>query len=206
MDITLDKLEILWCLGYKKQVIDDAFESLIDAMIEKFMQTVNPRYVFEIFDIILTNHEVEIKNCGLKLTGKGILEHLKNNKKCIVLAATLGVEVDSVLKFLQMTSMTQAVIFDVCATVYIEKVCSFIEAELKMLGYNMTFRYSPGYNGFPIENQKVILTLVDAQKIGLIFNENFLLMPQKSVTAVIGITEFNASENQKCVVCKLQGN
>ncbi|MDR2719735.1 MAG: methionine synthase [Nitrososphaerota archaeon] len=187
MDIQLDKTKICRYLGYTKQIVEEDIENLIDEAIEKIKQTANPRYIFEIFDIALTDFGVEVKSSSFKLSGRGVSNHLKGSNKCVFLGATLGVEVDSALRLLQMSSMTRAVIFDACADEYIEKVCDQAEAEIKTLGYRTTFRYSPGYKDFPIENQRALLTLVNAQRIGLSCNECFLLMPQKSVTAVIGL-------------------
>ena len=187
MDISLSKTKILRHLGYKNQVIDEDLENLIVKTIEKVKQIVNPRHTFKIFDITLMEQGVKIEKCGLKLQGRGIVNHLKSSKKCVILAATLGVEIDFALRGLQITNMTQAVIFNACADEYIEQVCNYVESEIKALGYSMTSRYSPGYEDFSIENQRVILTLIDAQKIGLEINEYCLLTPQKSVTAIIGL-------------------
>jgi len=189
VDISLSKTKILRHLGYKNQVIDEDLEDLIVNTIEKVEQNVNPRYIFKIFDITLMEQWVKIEKGGLKLQGRGIVNHLKSCQKCVVFAATLGVEIDFALRGLQITNMTQAVIFNACADEYIEQVCNYAELEIKSLGYSMTSRYSPGYGDFSIENQRVILTLIDAQKIGLGLNEYCLLMPQKSVTAIIGLKD-----------------
>ncbi len=53
-----------------------------------------------------------------------------------------------------------------------------------------TGRYSPGYGDFPIEMQKTLLQVVDGPKsIGLTTNESCILIPRKSITAVIGTAD-----------------
>ena len=54
-------------------------------------------------------------------------------------------------------------------------------------GYNITYRYSPGYGDLTISHQSDILSLLNAQKlIGLSALESAILVPVKSVTAFIG--------------------
>ena len=70
----------------------------------------------------------------------------------------------------------------------------------------MTFRFSPGYGDYPIELQKDFLRILDAQrKIGLTVNDNFMLVPTKSVTAVLGLSK-NPIEQKKrgCAVCNMR--
>lgn len=54
----------------------------------------------------------------------------------------------------------------------------------------MTDRFSCGYGDLPVSTQKAFLQVVDAErKIGLHVSESCMLVPEKSVTAIIGIAE-----------------
>lgn len=71
----------------------------------------------------------------------------------------------------------------------------------------MTFRFSPGYGDYPIEMQKEYLRILDApRKIGLTTGDSCLLVPSKSVTAVLGISD-NPIERRKrgCAICSMKG-
>ena len=51
-------------------------------------------------------------------------------------------------------------------------------------------RFSPGYGDLPIEIQKDIFRALDCpRRIGLTLNENLLMSPTKSVSAIIGIVK-----------------
>jgi hypothetical protein len=131
---------------------------------------------------------------GTAFFDSSIVNHLKGCKGCAVLAATLGVEADNKIKLLQRVNMADAVIYDACANEYIEKVCDACQAEiaLKALEYGcgVNYRFSPGYGDFKIENQRVLIGLLNAEKrLGLHLSENNLLIPQKSVTAIIGFID-----------------
>ena len=120
-------------------------------------------------------------------------------KEIVVLAATLGSEADRLIKKYSVTDMSKAVVMQACAAAKLEEFCDNIQ---KRLGY-MRPRFSPGYGDFPLEYQKLILQLLEApKKIGLSMTEASMLVPTKSVTAIIGI--HNIDENcQKsgCEIC-----
>jgi cobalamin-dependent methionine synthase I len=48
-------------------------------------------------------------------------------------------------------------------------------------------RFSAGYADFNLENQKAIYEILQMGKIGVTINFNFILLPEKSVTAISGI-------------------
>jgi len=48
-------------------------------------------------------------------------------------------------------------------------------------------RFSAGYGDFLLENQKMMYDMLKLDRIGVTINENCILMPEKSVTAVVGI-------------------
>ena len=54
----------------------------------------------------------------------------------------------------------------------------------------MTSRFSPGYGDYPLEYQQNVIQYVDGpRKIGLNVTENHLMIPRKSVTALMGIAD-----------------
>ena len=70
----------------------------------------------------------------------------------------------------------------------------------------LTWRFSPGYGDYPLSLQSELLRILDApRKIGLCTNENSILTPTKSVTAVIGVSD-NPIENKRkgCASCNLK--
>ncbi len=49
-------------------------------------------------------------------------------------------------------------------------------------------RFSPGYGDLSLEIQKNLLAYLDAhRRIGIELTENYLMIPQKSVTAILGV-------------------
>ena len=113
------------------------------------------------------------------------------------MAVTLGVGVDQLLRKTQVTDMALAVIIDSGASVLIEQLADDFQEEIvkkpEASDRNNTFttpRFSPGYGDWPITEQARIVRLLDGQRqIGLNITKDSLMIPRKSITAVIGISD-----------------
>ena len=147
---------------------------------EKIMSAVSPKAIYRIME-----------PSELRLEGNPIKRHLSGCQKIVVMGATLGAGADHLIRRLQITDMTEAVIADCGASVLIEQVCDAFQKTINdaVDGYT-TSRFSPGYGDFPIEVQPDMIRYIDGQrKIGLNVTSNNLLVPRKSVTAVIGVSD-----------------
>lgn len=178
-------------LNYRMDVLMDECEK---AVLEK----ASPKYLYVEKDL----------PCPQIMGGKDIESHLNGCEKAIVMCATVGSEVDKLIRISQISDMARAVVMDSLASVAVEQVCNAFDKIIaeKYSDYNMTFRFSPGYGDYPIELQKIILQMLDApKKIGLCTNDNFLLTPTKSVTAVLGLSK-NLIERKKrgCAICNMR--
>lgn len=211
IDLSIDKNEVLRYLGYGNKKVDEITNKIIDSCLDEILRLARTNFIYNIFDIKREDRSIFLKNLKIKLEGKDIYKHLQGSKKCAIMAVTLGSEVDKRIKYYSKMDLTKSIIFDACATAGIEALCDRVEALIKRIsinnGYYTTHRYSPGYGDLPIETQPHILNLLDAQKhIGLTVTDSYILIPRKSVTALIGIGEENQSKLIGCKSCKLYNN
>lgn len=188
----IDKNEVLRYLGYKGQDIDDDLNSLIDDSINEVLAKVKPKRVFQTYNIRRENKDIYIIGTNLKLTGEDIYKCLEDCDKVVLMAVTLGNEIERIIRFNQRTNMTKTVILDSIATAYVEEICDKIEEEIfneyKKLGKGLSFRYSPGYGDLGLDIQKGFIDTLNATRlIGLTVSSSNLLIPRKSVTAILGI-------------------
>ncbi|MDU1320168.1 MAG: methionine synthase [Clostridium botulinum] len=190
-NLNIDKNQILRYLGYRGQEISNEIHSLIEECIKEIKTLVSLRSTYK-YSKVKINNQVNLIDIDLKLEGKDIIRHLEKSNKCCVMAATLGSEVDRKILYYEKVNMTKAVILDACATTAIEEYCDFIENEIKKEAaedeLNINWRYSPGYGDLDISIQRNLLKSLDAEKIiGLTVSSHNILIPRKSVTAIIGI-------------------
>ncbi|MCJ7687871.1 MAG: methionine synthase [Clostridiaceae bacterium] len=206
--MNIDKSEVLRYLGYNNQILDEKISTQIDICIKELKFISRERFTYDVFEMKMKDSNVELSNSNLIFRGKDIYNHLKQCSKCAVMAVTLGVEVDKKIMEYSKVDLMKSLIMDACASTAIETICDNVEDEIsgiaKSQGFNITFRYSPGYGDFHLDIQADILNSLDTyRKIGLSTTENFILLPRKSVTAVIGFKYGNVIQKKtKCIECK----
>ncbi len=200
---SLDENEVLRYMGYPADyVLDDALRQSIKKYSQLLINSLKPKYVYQVFDIEIAENTVILKETDAVLLGKGIVKHLKGCNRCVIFAATLGIEADKMIRRAQISSVSDALVLDACATTYIEAFCDNAQKEIAQKYGAVNMRFSPGYGDFPISQQKEILSLLMAEKkIGLLVNSSDLLTPCKSVTAVFGITNKCENTVNKCDLC-----
>lgn len=144
------------------------------------------------------------------LIGSSIQSFLRKPDKIILCATTLGSEVDQLIRKESIMSISTAVLYDTAAMVVIEEALDEWMETLKTVeackGLYLSARFSPGYGDMPLTMQADILRELDAQKrIGLTVSESNILLPKKSVTAIIGVYKENFVSNySNCDSCLIR--
>lgn len=205
----MNRAEAFRYMGYKGGTVPRNIEELADECEARLLAEITPKFVWRVFDIETASEGVEVKNTPLVFKGKDIAGHLRGCERCVLLAATLGGGADAVIRAYEADAMEKAVIADCLASAAIEQVCNAADQEIQaqLGGYNFTWRYSPGYGDFPLNIQGDFLKTLDAgRRIGLSVSESLILIPRKSVTAVMGISEGEISKGRRgCGCCDLNG-
>ncbi len=85
---------------------------------------------------------------------------------------------------------------------YCDRVCRELKAAYEAKGLYLQPRFSPGYGDFPLECQPYLLECVDGGKqLGIRLTGGYLMMPSKSVTAVMGLEGRPAAVVKGCEAC-----
>jgi hypothetical protein len=213
--LPLNKSTILRYLGYrKKQELPAELDAIIDKMIVKIQKIAKPRYHYQVFNLKVDekSNKVDVLGTKLILTGKKIVKHLRYAKKVALLVATLGIEVERKIRHYDISDATKALIADAVCTDYIEKICDLAEVDLKKALGNSWYlnrRFSPGYGDLPLSVQPNLLeTMQSFRKLGVHLNDNFLMIPMKSVTAIIGLFDQKDLakprwQKSECEICQM---
>lgn len=163
-----------------KGTCDESLTAQMDQAEKMLIEVVKPRGVYK-----------ELSRESLVFPGISVNKHLEECDKVAVMAVTLGADVDMLIRRMQIRDMAMAVIIDAGASVLAEQYCDNFEAAISedIDGY-MTMRFSPGYGDYPIREQRRIIKMLDASKlIGLNLTSSDIMIPRKSVTAVMGISD-----------------
>ena len=210
-DLKIDKDEVLRYLYHKNEPLEKNLDDLVDSLIKETTDIARPRFIYNIFSIE-KNNGIFLQNTNLTLMGRDIARHLEKSEKCAVLCATLGSEIEMKINYYSKIELLKSVILDACASTLIEALCdnteNLIKEEAEKNGFFITSRYSPGYGDFDISVQKDLLNLIEAPKrIGVTVTDSFIMLPRKSVSAVIGFQSKKIKkEIDKCSTCNLKEN
>jgi cobalamin-dependent methionine synthase I len=168
---------------------------MIDGLIILAQEVAKPRFFYRIFDLRVDEQvkQVEILGTKLILTGKSITSHLQKAKKIVLLVVTLGMEIERKINQCSVNDETKAVILEAICNDYIEKTCDLAQRNVKNelgSGWTLSRRFSPGYGDLPLSVQAKFLEIMQAsKKLGIYLNESDLMIPRKSVTAILGVFE-----------------
>lgn len=205
--VRAEALRLLGVSGEPEAALSDELELCYAEM----RRHSSPRAVYKIFGIRAADEAVEITP-ELRLCGAELAELCKDCRRAALLAATLGAGVDRLIARAQAESISRAMILDACASAEIERLCDESEpaimAEAARGGAEpgaeiwLTMRFSPGYGGVaPDESAKIIEALNARRAIGLSLTHSGMLVPIKSVTAVIGIADRPQKRYRSCAAC-----
>lgn len=175
---------------------------------ELVLKSVRPQYVCREFAIEDNDEGVALAGTSVLMRGNDIRKHLSGCGKAVLLAVTLSAEADKLIRQTAVSDMALSLAVDSLCSAAVEQVCDKAEEEIfaKIDAPYRTWRFSPGYGDLPLELQSDFLALLNAQRrIGLTATANSLLIPSKSVTAVIGLSDQPVHKGAKgCALCNMR--
>ena len=102
--------------------------------------------------------------------------------------------------------MLHIFILDVIGSCIAEKAGDKMELllEKEIADYNHTNRFSPGYCGWDLTEQKKLFALLDGNPCGIKLSESCLMMPIKSISGIIGTGKNVTKKEYGCQFCELE--
>lgn len=153
------------------------------------MDAARPKAVWRLFPIL---PDGSLEGTQFRPAGADIRAHLAGCGQVVLFAATLGAQVDALLRRTQAADMALAVVLDACAGAAIENVCDNLctDIERELAPRYLTGRFSPGYGDMPLAQQEALCRVLDVgRRIGVALTPGGLMAPQKTVTALVGVSE-----------------
>ncbi len=156
--------------------------------------------------------QVVLAGTRLTLPGHDIARHLEGAREVVLMACTLGVESERELRKHSSISSVDALLYGAAASALVEAAAEAAECIVARRaaerGLQAGSRYSPGYGDLTVAVLRAFLDGVDARRrIGLSVTEGNLLVPVKSVTAVVGLFDDSApriAARAGCDTCNLR--
>ena len=183
--------EVLHFLGWRGTPVDAPLLAQIRDLCDLAVREVRPRMAERRFPLAPDG-----SLAGTSMTPKGndVRAMLAPCREAVLLAATLGAESERLLLRMQAKDAAQALLLDAVLSAAIEAVLDAREEamrrELAAQGRYLTDRFSPGYGDMPLAQMREICEVLGAQRaIGLTVSAGGVMIPRKSVTAILGISD-----------------
>lgn len=198
-EINIDPKEVAVYLGYYSAKTDDNINSLVSECTEEFLKAADFRACYAEIPVN-DNGEIDL---GFKKIGcASLTKNLSGCKSAYIFAATTGIAAHRLIERNSVISPLRGMVTDCVGSAAIEAFCNKI---------NLSFdnceclrpRFSPGYGDMPLECQTDIIEFLQTGKnIGMNLTESLMMVPVKSVTAIIGISkEKNKCTGPGCMIC-----
>ena len=135
-----------------------------------------------------------------------ILSLLKNSERFVFFAATAGMEYqDFHNKLSNADDALLLFIWDTLGSCIAEATGDIMEkfVETELPGIPHTNRFSPGYCGWHVNEQKLLFSLLPDNVCGITLNSSALMYPIKSISGVIGSGLHVDTRKYGCQFCEL---
>ena len=183
---TLNMNEILKYLGFRGQELTEEIAAQIRRCTDEVLAAATPR---------LTYRHAPLEDgavLGVTFAGNDIPAMLEPCEEVVLFGATLGPGVERLMMRYEVVNAADSVIMDACASTAIENICNNFESDMRRAveaeGRYLTDRFSPGYGDLPITEQPKFFALLDmTRRIGVSLTLTTIMVPRKSVTAIMGI-------------------
>lgn len=190
-EIEPDSAEVLRYLGYPEGIAGAMrIRARIAEAIAACRAELSPRGLYSVYEVTEGAPDRLTLADGSKFSGE-IGEFLGGARRAAVFLATAGPEIVGLAESAARSRDTlSGLVYNAIGSHVAEAVVERLVADLRNRIHpeeSLTMRYSPGYCGISLAQQRTIFRLVDAGRIGVELLPTLIMKPIKSVSGLIGI-------------------
>lgn len=210
-DLNLTVLQIESVMGYKHGESEETISKLISEILNEIEPVCNIKAEYRIFENLQfndTHKTVKTGNVVFDIK-KIIFSQIKKSGSAAIFLCTAGEEPGTrSKKSMKEGDLLRGYIYDVVGSEIVEAAADImqntLENEMFNAGKKITNRFSPGYCGWDVAEQKKLFQLMPDNFCRIRLNLSSLMDPVKSVSGIIGIGE-NVKRNQyNCSFCDMK--
>ena len=197
-------------MGYEKGQSPEPFPDMISIALSQSVDLANIKGSLRVSDHFLLDRSgyIEIDSVTFGV-GKKIARQLKNAEGGVLFICTAGPGIGEKSKELMSAGdLMEGYILDVIGSLTvdaaIDKIQTSLEDEFLKEGKKIANRYSPGYCGWALSEQKLFFDLFPDNYCGIELTESCLMDPVKSVSGIIGFGEGVRKTAYECDLCELK--
>jgi len=178
--------------------------ALVEKLKPQFLQKLQCKACYSVVPVVILDGLVDLS--VLSVTSTHLARNLAGCEYAVLFAATLGMAGEQQRRRAASVSPAEALVLDAMGSAAIEQFCDEFCRHLAKQHPNHCLRprFSPGYGDFSLETQEKLLLVLDARrKLGISLSDGYLMIPQKSVTAVVGVSKIGCKKTiPDCESCE----
>lgn len=181
-------------MGFKtwRSAIPESMKVLVDESIKLGKGLVSPSVCWEYHPISSVSGDVIATDRNYAISSEKVRTWMEGCHGLYLCAVTLGPALDEKVTSLSTNGeLTRGFLLNAygaeAAEALMESLNLYLRTYASEQGWQTTKRYSPGYGDWHISAQKHLLAKVGADQIGIKLTDSFLMVPEKSVSAIIGV-------------------
>ncbi len=194
-------------LGYRRTAPDEEVRRAVSGVLPRLTAAIEPREIHRSFPLQRMQKGI-FKIEGMELHSRSLERNLAGCGEVWLMAATIGYAPDRMAARASAAGhVSEAVIVQAAGAALIEWWCGRVNESIRQealaMGKYLRPRFSPGYGDLPLACQRDFFQVMGVTRyVGITLTESLLMMPSKSVTALIGMAEKDAGcLEEGCEVC-----
>ncbi len=203
--------QIISLLGYNIETVPAPVLESLESIIQTIPSILKLQSGFKIFD----SKKIKLLSKGFTIEdqtfdcGTIIQSNLKNSDTIVFIISTLGNELETLSKiYMDSNDILNGYLIDKIGSELVETLADkteiYLQEFIEPYELKMTNRYSPGYCGWNVSDQQKLFSLLPDKFCNVSLNEDSLMIPIKSISAVIGIGKNVERKNYQCSICEIE--
>jgi hypothetical protein len=209
LNIDLDRKKILHAIGYCNDSEPSSnISTLVEEYIENAHQLIVPMHSYIIKNVEAIHGPLAIIDDSIIFKSEVTAHLLERCCMVAIFLVTIGSHLEETAAQLADDGLIlQSYVLDAIGSEAVEKVADYVHYMTNKMAFDDGFvssrRFSPGYCDWDISQQKILFQAVSGDSIGVYLTEECIMMPQKSISGIIGIgpPEGGLENYNPCVTC-----
>lgn len=193
-EMKLSAQQIARAMGYRRGRAPQEISRVVERLLKEAEKVADVRGGIALFD----ERDVSVGDENLKIreaefdVGKIIAGQLCGVTSAAVFVCTAGAGIDAwISKLMQGGEMLDYYTGDAIGSAAADKAAEIMERKVDEfateIGRGATLRFSPGYCGWKVDEQRKLFSILPNRFCGVELNESALMSPLKSVSGIVGI-------------------
>jgi len=203
--VSLDAKDVLKGQGIDPGRARSGLIASAEDVIEAASELLDLRAVYDVLSVKDFHHKTIELEGGVSFEGSLPARALAGAEKVAVAVCTIGPALEGRVKQLFAEDPVRAMALDGAGVAALGKVSDAVMADVRDIAeehqWGAGMRAQPGQEGWPIRQQRGIFEYLPVDEIGVHLTDSYLMIPQKSVSFVLGMGPDMRPDAVACDFC-----